>query len=325
MTGRGVRAALVVILLLLCGSAITAASLIEVQEARIANRPPLRLGLMTPGGPTATEELDAAAAALGEEPSILLWYEDFAQPPPLAALEATAARGATPLITWEPWAWGGGVDQPRFASDRIAAGDHDATIIAWGEALAAWGEPVLLRYGHEMNGPWYPWSDGVNGNRRGDYVAAWRHVHDLVTGAGASNVRWMWSPSVPAADMPPMSTLYPGSSYVDVVALDGYNWGTTSSWTSWQEPSALFGKPLETLRSVAPGKPILIAETASAEAGGDKAAWNRSLIPYLSSQLDVEAVVWFNADKEVDWRFDSTAESAAALRDALAARRPAAY
>ena len=322
MTGRGVRAALLVILLLLSGSAITAAALIEVQEARIANRPPLRFGLMTPGGPTATDELDAAAAALGEDPSILLWYEDFVQPPPIAALEATAARGATPLITWEPWAWGGGVDQPRFASDRVAAGDHDAMITAWGEALAAWGRPVLLRYGHEMNGPWYPWSDGVNGNRRGDYVAAWRHVHDVVASAGATNVTWVWSPSVPAPHMPPMASLYPGPSYVDVVALDGYNWGTTSSWTSWQEPSTVFGKPLETLRSVAPGKPILIAETASAEAGGDKAAWNRSLITFLSSQLDVEAVVWFNADKEVDWRFDSSAGSAAALREALAARRP---
>jgi beta-mannanase len=288
---------------------------------RVAGGSPLRLGLMTPGNPTATGELDAATAALGEEPSILLWYEDFAQAPPIAALDAAAARGATPMVTWEPWLWGRGIDQPRYASDRITAGDHDAQITAWGRALAAWGRPVLLRYGHEMNGPWYPWTDGVNGNGSGDFVAAWRHVHDVVARTGASNVQWVWSPNVPDAGMPELSTLYPGSDYVDVVALDGYNWGTATSWSSWTSPSTLFGQPLQKLRAVAPGKPILIAETASAEAGGDKAAWIRRLIPYLSAQSDIEAVVWFNADKEVDWRFDSSPTSAAAMREALAARR----
>ncbi|MFD3445195.1 glycoside hydrolase family 26 protein [Microbacteriaceae bacterium 4G12] len=281
---------------------------------------PLRFGLMTPGGPLATAELDAAAVTLGESPSILMWYADFQQAPPIAELDATAARGATPLVTWEPWAWGGGAVQPAYASDRITAGTYDAHIATWGRALAAWGKPVLLRYGHEMNGPWYPWSDGVNGNGTGDYVAAWRHVHDVVAATGASNVQWVWSPNVPDGQMPAFSTLYPGSSYVDVVALDGYNWGTTTSWSSWTSPSALFGGPLEQLRAVAPGKPIMIGETSSAEAGGDKAAWSRDLIAYLSSQPDVTAVVWFNVNKETDWRFDSSPAAATSLREALAAR-----
>jgi beta-mannanase len=212
------------------------------------------------------------------------------------------------------------VTQPAYTSDRIADGSYDAYLTSWGQALAAWGKPVLLRYGHEMNGSWYPWSDGVNGNATGDYIAAWRHVHDVVASAGASNVQWVWSPNVPDASMPAMSSLYPGASYVDVVALDGYNWGSTQAWTSWTAPSALFGPGLQQLRTIAPGKPILIAETASAEAGGSKADWSRNLITYLSAQPDVQGFVWFDFDKEVDWRVNSSASAAAAFRDALAAR-----
>ena len=180
---------------------------------------------------------------------------------------------------------------------------------------------MLLRFAHEMNGTWYPWSEGVNGNGPGDYVAAWRHVRGLVDAAGASNVSWVWSPNVPYAGSVPLAGLYPGAGSVDVVALDGYNFGTSQSWSSWVQPEALFGPGLQELRALAPGLPVLVAETASAEAGGSKADWVRSLLAYLAAQPDVTGVVWFHFLKETDWRLDSSASSATAVREALAARR----
>ena len=30
-----------------------------------------------------------------------------------------------------------------------------------------------------MNGWWWPWSEQLNGNNPGEFVAAWRHVHDI--------------------------------------------------------------------------------------------------------------------------------------------------
>ena len=45
--------------------------------------------------------------------------------------------------------------------------------------------PVAIRFAHEMNGNWYPWSESRSGNRPGDYVQAWRHVHDIFTRVGA--------------------------------------------------------------------------------------------------------------------------------------------
>ncbi|MEO5320177.1 glycosyl hydrolase [Arthrobacter sp. CC3] len=281
----------------------------------------LRFGAATPGGPLAGAELDEVARISGESPSTVLFYKDFLQAPPIAELNAVRSRGAVPLITWEPWAWGGGLAQPTYALDRIAAGDFDAYITQWGQALASWGQPVQLRFAHEMNGNWYPWAEGVNGNQPGDYVQAWRHVHDVVAATGASNVDWVWSPNVPYFGSTDLAGLFPGAGYVNVVALDGYNWGTSASWSSWMSPQDLFAPGIAQLRTLAPGLPILIAEVASAEAGGSKAQWNTDLVSYLAAQADVEGFVWFHMQKETDWRINSSDASAAAFNAALAARR----
>lgn len=282
---------------------------------------PLRFGVATAGGAMAATELDEVAYLAGESPSMVLMYKDFLQEPPLAELDAVRARGAVPLLTWEPWAWGRGVNQPAYTLDRIAAGDFDARMAQWGQALAAWGQPVMLRFAHEMNGNWYPWSEGVNGNQAGDYVPAWQHVHDVVSAAGANNIQWVWSPNVPYWGSTDLAGLYPGPEYVDVVALDGYNFGTSQSWSSWVSPEDLFAPGIARLRSLAPGSPILIAETASTELGGSKAAWNTGLVSYLAAQPDVIGFVWFHLQKETDWRINSSDASASALRSALLARR----
>jgi beta-mannanase len=282
---------------------------------------PLRFGVGNPGGPLASAELDQAASLAGEAPSVILSYKDFNQAPPITELDAVRSRGATTLLTWEPWTWGGGTDQPAYTLDRITAGNFDPYLRQWGVALASWGHPVMLRFGHEMNGNWYPWSEGINGNESGDYAAAWRHVHDVIAATGASNVTWVWNPNVPYSGSTPLEGLYPGPAYVDAVGLDGYNWGTSAAWSSWVSPSDLFGQGLSELRLLAPGKQVLVAETSSAEQGGSKADWNTALVSYLAAQTDVTAVVWFNFNKETDWRINSSPSSATALASALAARR----
>ena len=306
-------------------SSVQASSVFTV-AAPVAVLPPvstaaLRFGVATTGGPLASAELDEVSRLAGESPSSVLFYKDFLQAPPINEMNAVRARGAVPLVTWEPWAWGGGLDQPAYSLDRIAAGDFDARITQWGQALAAWGYPVQLRFAHEMNGDWYPWAEGVNGNEAGDYVQAWRHVHDVMAATGASNVSWVWSPNVPYWGSTDLSGLYPGAGYVDIVALDGYNWGTSASWSGWISPQDLFAPGIAQLRSLAPGVPILIAETASSEAGGSKAAWNTDLVSYLAAQPDVMGFVWFHMQKEADWRINSSDASASAFNSALAARR----
>ena len=317
---RSARAAVTVTAARSAGSARSSAPAPAASAAPAISSARLRLGLSTPGGPTADGELDAASTTLGESPSIVMSHVDFTHPAPIAGIRSVAARGADSLITWEPWQGGAGVDQPAYANARIVAGDHDAYIRAWGADLAAYGGPVHLRFGHEMNGNWYPWSDGVNGNAPGSYVAAWEHVHDLVVAQGATNVKWVWSPNVPYPGSTDLASLYPGADQVDVVALDGYNWGAVAG-QRWTAPADLFGPGIAQLRAVAPGKPLIVGEVASSETGGSKADWDRALVAYLQAQPDVLGFVWFDFKKEEDWRIDSSAASATALRDALALRR----
>ena len=99
---------------------------------------------------------------------------------------------------------------------------------------------------------------------------------------------------------------YPGSDVVDVLALDGYNWGALDVWQTY---SQVFGPSYDALANLDPVKPVMIAETASAESGGDKAAWITSAFTreVATRTPRVAVVVWFDVNKETDWRVESSA------------------
>lgn len=282
----------------------------------------LEFGIALPSGFYGRSELDSLAAALGESPSIVHGFSDFTREPDLVGLKQADARGAVPMLTLEPWSAGGGPEQATYSLDRVAGGAFDGYLLRWAAALRSYGKPVLLRFGHEMNGDWYPWSERVNGNEPHEFIAAWRHVHGLFRTTGADNVSWVWSPNVPYPGSLPLDGLYPGDAYVDVVALDAYNFGTSADWSTWLQPEQLYAQGLTELRRLAPIKPIMIAETASSELGGDKAAWVRDAVAFLAQQTDVVAFVWFHFDKETDWRIDSSERAVQAFAQALALRKP---
>jgi len=88
-----------------------------------------------------------------------------------------------------------------------------------------------------MNGHWAPWEAGVNGNTPQDYIEAWRHVHDIFVSRGAGKVKWVWGPNVSCGSAVDFAPYYPGSDVVDVLALDGYNWGTLDVWQTYSRSS----------------------------------------------------------------------------------------
>jgi hypothetical protein len=238
-------------------------------------------------------------------------------------LQYVDERGGVPLITWEAWVpiYAGGVgvaDQPTFSLSNIVSGVFDPYIDSWAQGLAAWEKPVLLRFGHEMNGDWYPWAAGANGNTAQQFIDAWIYLHERFTAAGATNVYWVWSPiasaeaavrSVPIA----LEDVFPGDAYVDFVGASGFNWGDTPQpWgvDGWETFSDIFQETYAELQALST-KPVLITETASAELGGDKGAWITSaFLTEIPERFPaIEAVVWFNVLKETDWRIDSSVES----------------
>jgi beta-mannanase len=135
----------------------------------------------------------------------------------------------------------------------------------------------------------------------------------------ARRVRWVWSPNVESDSSVPFRKVYPGDAHVDWLGIDGYNWGTTQSWSSWTGLAEVFRLSYGKLVDLT-DKPIMIAETASTELGGDKAAWIRQgfLDEVLFRLPRVRAIIWFHEDKETDWRVDSSSASLAAYSEMAA-------
>ena len=265
-------------------------------------------------------EVNAFEQAARAHAGIVMWYADWAHArPDLAQLNAVAARGSTPEICWEPWNYSGSTrHQPQYTLASIIDGRHDAYIRSWALALTRFHKPVLLRFAQEMNGNWYPWSEQVNGNHQGQFAAAWRHVHDIFNEVGATNVRWVWSPTAGGQDILPET--YPGPSYVDVVGLSVFNGGTSLPWGGWRSFAHIFDRSAQVLRAIAPGKPIQISEVGSAEQGGSKAEWIRGMFADLHHQPDVRSIVWYDLHKQTDWPITSSGGAAQAFATAFAQR-----
>lgn len=92
--------------------------------------------------------------------------------------------------------------------------------------------------------------------------------------------------------------------------MDGYNWGDMEG--DWQTFFEVFQGIYPEL--AATNKPIVIGEMASAEAGGDKAAWIADIVPTLRDQFPmIKGLLWFDIDKETDWHISSSPASEAAF------------
>jgi hypothetical protein len=312
-------------LALLC-LALAASILAVGGAASAAAAVPIVLGANTEGITTDSgASLDNFAARSGVMPKIAMYYQDWNEGWSTALLNPRfvapiVARGAIPMVTWEPDLDSGGPsNQPNYSPARIAAGAFDTYIRRAAREAAAYGQPFFLRFAHEMNGSWYEWG-AIPGNTPEAYVAMWRHVVSIFREEGATNVRWVWAPNIYAAGgAKPFAPYYPGNEWVDYVALDGYDWGTVRP-SGWQSFSQVFGASYTALAALSP-KPMMISETAAASTGGDKAAWIREILTVLPTQMPrVRALVWFDRNKESNWRIDSDPASAAAFRELAASQ-----
>jgi hypothetical protein len=245
--------------------------------------------------------------------SVVMWYADWSHSssPSLAQLQAVARRGSVPEITWEPWddTRPLSAPQPRYALRNIIDGRFDAYISTWAQALAAFGGPVRLRFAQEMNGNWYPWAENANGNRPGEFVAAWRHVHALFDAAGASNVQWVWSPVA----LKVKAEQYPGDAFVDRVGLSAFNGGYQLKFKPWRSFTTLLGPSLQALHAIAPSKPVELSEIGVSESGGRKPLWITDMFQTLRAHPEIDSVIWYDLLKYTDWRVESSPASSAAF------------
>jgi beta-mannanase len=270
----------------------------------------------------ATFERDA-----GKNASILFYYQDWGavgdQNFPTSWASAVRMQGSLPSIVWQPWApeaYPQSNNETAYALRNIIAGHFDTYIKQWAKDAKAWGNPFFLVFAPEMNGNWNPWDESLNGNKAGEFVQAWRHVHAIFTTVGATNVTWVWDANENYLGSTPLAELYPGDAYVDWTAMDGFNWGTSSKSTAWRSFSGVFSATYNTILQIT-HKPMMIALLSCAEKGGNKAAWitNAYSVALPQSFPAIRAVVWFDQVTQADWRIESSPAAQKAFSQAMQA------
>ena len=261
---------------------------------------------------------------------------------PTANLNVVWRHGAWPLVFWSPW------DRPyeqnhgpdQFSLNAILAGKWDAYIDKWGDAARAFGQPMIVAFGNEMNGDWFPWSGWFYGadKRVGDspnkwegpenFKRAYRYVVDRVRARGAANIKWMFQTnnySYPIDTWNSAAAYYPGPEYVDWLGLSVY--GQQFKDEPWADIPSLVDWPYEEMSRLDPKKPIMIAEWATGEfpRSGNKDAWiQEGLDRFRTHYPRIKAAIywherWQNQDQTYsNLRVNSSVESLEAYRQGVA-------
>ncbi len=259
------------------------------------------VGVYEPGAPGSWSQITEFTSATGVKPRIVVYYSSWNDPFSTSFAQAAWDHDAYVLAQLQP----NGV---TLAS--IAAGDSDAYLRSYADAVVAFGHPVILSFGHEMNGTWYSWGDGHTSPQT--FVAAWRHVVRIFRAAGAANVTWLWAVNSIAGAASSLSQWWPGAAWVDWTGIDGYYFRATDTFGS------VFGSTIADIRTFS-NAPLLIAETAV------------GTTPNRESQIDalfagvraehLAGVVWFDKAQNSglyhqDWRLEDDPSALAAFKAA---------
>jgi hypothetical protein len=226
---------------------------------------------------------------------------------PAAPMESIRGHGSIPVLSWSSQSIPSSLDEPDFQLSDVIEGRYDEYIREFAAEAKAWGHPFFLRFDWEMNGNWFPWSEGVNGNQPGQFVAAWR-----------------WCPFVdPGNGLQSITSLYPGDAYVDWSGLDGYNWGTNpASPRGWRSFGQLFENSYRQItEAIAPSKPMMVGEVGSSEQGGSKSAWISETLAELPIEFpQIRAFLWFDKfDDNMDWPIETSAAATGAFAQGIQA------
>jgi mannan endo-1,4-beta-mannosidase len=266
------------------------------------------LGIYANGTPASYSGVTEFRSVTGSKPDVVMYYSGWFVPFPERFATIAANQGAVPLVQ---------IDPDGISVAGIASGRYDGYLSAYAEAVRSYHHPVILSFGHEMNGNWYSW--GYRNTSPKVFVAAWRHIVKLFRALGAKNVTWLWTVNIindtHGGNIPRPNQWWPGSSYVTWVGIDGYY--LKSSW----DFAPLFGPTIGAVRSLT-NDPILIAETGAVPAS-DQPAKISNLFAGIR-QYGLLGFVWFNSTNSIgqDFSITSSASIAAFRKGASAYKRP---
>jgi mannan endo-1,4-beta-mannosidase len=260
-------------------------------------RPESYVGAFVKGVPDSYAPFGTLAKATGARLNVALYYSGWRETFRSTFAFQASENGTVPFIQ---------IDPLKVSLAAIVAGVYDSYIESFATSVASYGaktgRAVIIGFGHEMNGFWYPW--GYHHVSPAVFVAAWQHIVTVFRQQGADNVTWLWTVNVidTRHGIPSPEPWWPGSSYVTWVGIDGYY--LKPDWMF----ASLYGPTIKAVRALTLD-PILIAETGAAAATGQPAK-----IVNLFAGIHAYGLlgcVWFDARGTQDWRLASPAALAA--------------
>jgi len=215
------------------------------------------LGIFAKGFPYSYEPMATFAKQTASHPDIAMYYSGWYVPFPAKFANAAAQNGVVPFVQMDP---------TDISLVGISHGANDPYLSSYAEAVRAYHHPVIISFGHEMNGNWFTW--GYQHTSPAVFVAAWRHIVKLFRVLGANNVTWLWTVNIinntQKGKIPSPDAWWPGKAYVNWVGIDGYYLKP-----SWQF-APLFGPTIGDVQELT-SDPILIAETGAVPSAGQSA------------------------------------------------------
>jgi mannan endo-1,4-beta-mannosidase len=257
-------------------------------------RPASYFGLYAKGAPSSYRGVASFTKATGVMPDLALYYSGWYEPFQAKFATAATRHGAVPVVQINP---------AGVSVAAIASGHFDAYLRSYATAVRSYRRPVVLSFGHEMNGRWYSW--GYGHTSPAVFVAAWQHIVSVFRAAGARNVTWMWTVNTiePKGNLvPDPAAWWPGSSYVNWVGIDGYFHKSSAQFAS------VFGPTIVRVRELT-RDPVLIAETGAPRDTGQP----RKIAALFAGvrAYGLLGFVWFDEVGRWDYRLSSPAAMAA--------------
>ena len=303
MRTRLIRTGIVAVALVVAAAGIivavrhdrTAVALPAPKKASVVLRatPESWLGLYSPQSPHSYTGVGTFTSQTGVRPNLDMYYSGWREPFQARFASTVARHGGVPLVQMDP---------TSVSLSAIASGKYDGYLGQFATAVRSYGGPVVIGFGHEMNGTWYSWASGHSSPAA--FVQAWRHIVTLFRTYGAGNVTWLWTINVVqnAQGISPPGPWWPGASYVTWVGIDGY----------YAQPSmtfaTLFGPTIAAVKELT-SDPILVSETAAGAAAGQPTKITDLYAGIKSYGL--LGFTWFDAIGEQDWRLNGTASQTA--------------
>jgi mannan endo-1,4-beta-mannosidase len=277
-----------------------------VVRTRLPTGPAFYLGVYEAGPPGSYQRDAEFAHAVGRQPNLVGYYSGWGERFAASFAATVHAHDAVTILQWDP---------TNVSIGTIANGGYDRYLRSFADSVKAFGQPVVIGFGHEMNAGWYSW--GYGHVPPATFVAAWRHIVTLFRSRGADNVTWLWTINADLPSTGPVARWWPGARYVTWVGIDGYYYTPRDTF------AGVFGKTIVQVDALT-GKPVLLSETAVGPGAGQPAKI-ANLFAGMR-QYGTLGLVWFDIAQDnglyhQDWRLENSPAAEAAFRQGASTLR----